>query len=50
MRAFSPTDEPVQNRRKRKKDAEVCELCGETLEADNESGERVCPICDNPEE
>lgn len=28
---------------------EVCELCGEELDIDPESGERYCPSCDNPE-
>ncbi len=28
----------------------VCDICGERLEIDRESGERRCPVCDIPEE
>jgi len=28
---------------------EICEVCGGELEIDPESGERHCPVCENPE-
>lgn len=28
----------------------ICEVCGELLEIDPESGEEHCPICESPEE
>ena len=30
--------------------ADICELCGEKLEIDPETGEGHCPVCENPEE
>jgi len=27
----------------------ICEVCGEEMEVDTESGEEHCPICENPE-
>jgi|GEM_PF-2107876 len=29
--------------------AGICEVCGEDMEIDPESGERHCPVCENPE-
>ncbi len=29
---------------------EICEICGAELESDPESGEKHCPVCENPEE
>ncbi|KAF0221554.1 MAG: hypothetical protein FD174_323 [Geobacteraceae bacterium] len=29
--------------------SEICEVCGEELEIDPESGEGHCPVCENPE-
>ncbi len=28
----------------------VCEICGERLEVDRESGERHCPVCEMPDQ
>ncbi len=28
----------------------ICELCGEPLDIDPESGEVHCPVCETPEE
>lgn len=28
----------------------ICAVCGELLDADPESGEEHCPVCENPEE
>jgi len=29
--------------------AAICEVCGEELDIDPESGEVHCPVCENPE-
>lgn len=36
--------------RKREPSSGICEVCGEELEVDPESGEEHCPVCENPEE
>lgn len=28
---------------------EICEICGGVMDVDPESGERHCPVCDNPD-
>jgi hypothetical protein len=35
---------------KRAPSSGICEVCGEELEVDPESGEQHCPTCENPEE
>ena len=35
---------------KRAPSSGICEVCGEELEVDPESGEEHCPTCENPEE
>ncbi len=29
--------------------SEICEVCGEEMEIDRETGEGHCPVCENPE-
>jgi len=29
---------------------EICEVCGTELETDPESGEKSCPVCENPDQ
>lgn len=42
-----------ENYRKRNKEgipSSVCEVCGEKLEVDQDSGEEHCRVCENPEQ
>lgn len=32
------------------KSPEMCEVCGEKMEMDPESGEGHCPVCEEPEQ
>ncbi len=50
MKAVSLSDENLRKKKDVKSGGDVCELCGEELEVDGESGECRCPACDNPEQ
>jgi len=42
--------EKYRNYGKRMPSPEICDVCGEELDIDPESGEEHCPACENPEE
>lgn len=44
------TDREREAKTGKKDTAENCEICGQKLERDPESGECYCPDCDNPDQ
>jgi rubrerythrin len=49
MRTFSRLATMPQKGARTEKRVLVCDLCGERLEIDTESGEQRCPVCEMPE-
>lgn len=42
--------EKYRKRRTEEMPSATCEVCGERLDLDRESGEEHCPVCENPED
>lgn len=49
MQVIKQYGEIYREHRKEALSSGICEVCGEEMEIDPESGEEHCPVCENPE-